>query len=109
MTERRTISIVSPCRNERDYIAGFVASLLAQELPPGCALELLIADGQSDDGTRERLGIGAKEMPKLSDEFRDGSAKGQSGVDATRQAPPGAQPVTGAGRPGQDPRPALER
>ena len=38
---------------------------------------------------RERLGIGAKEMPKLSDEFRDASA----GSDA-RSAPPGAQPVT---------------
>jgi hypothetical protein len=39
---------------------------------------------------RERLGIGAKEMPKLSDEFRDGSAS----PEAARQAPPGAQPVT---------------
>jgi hypothetical protein len=39
---------------------------------------------------RERLGIGAKEMPKLSDEFRDVSAS----PDAARQAPPGAQPVT---------------
>lgn len=37
---------------------------------------------------RERLGIGAKEMPKLSDEFRDGS----EGGDQAR--PSGAQPVT---------------
>ena len=36
---------------------------------------------------RERLGIGAKEMPKLSDEFRDESA-GQPAADAARQAPP---------------------
>jgi hypothetical protein len=39
---------------------------------------------------RERLGIGAKEMPKLSDEFRDDSA----GANASRPAPRGAQPVT---------------
>jgi hypothetical protein len=39
---------------------------------------------------RERLGIGAKEMPKLSDEFREAGA----GDDAVRQLPRGAQPVT---------------
>ncbi len=66
MTERRTISIISPCRNERDYIAGFVASLLAQELPSGCALELLIADGLSDDGTREILDGLATRNPELT-------------------------------------------
>ena len=38
---------------------------------------------------RERLGIGAKEMPKLSDEFREASA----GPDAG-SPPPGAQTVT---------------
>jgi hypothetical protein len=40
---------------------------------------------------RERLGIGAKEMPKLSDEFRDGP---QSSPEAARQAPASGQPVT---------------
>ena len=55
MTEPRRISIISPCRNERDHIAAFVATLVAQELPAGCALEVLIADGMSDDGTREIL------------------------------------------------------
>ncbi|MBM4334545.1 MAG: glycosyltransferase family 2 protein [Deltaproteobacteria bacterium] len=49
------ISIISPCRNERDYIRGFVESLLAQEVPPGWELEVLIADGMSDDGTRAIL------------------------------------------------------
>jgi hypothetical protein len=42
---------------------------------------------------RERLGIGAKEMPKLSDEFRDGSVNAQPGA-AAAAAPRGAQPVT---------------
>ena len=52
-------------------------------------------DENSTNGTgpdkrnwRERLGIGAKEMPKLSDEFRDGSEEG----DQARAS--GAQPVT---------------
>ena len=66
MTEPRRISIVSPCRNERDYIAVFVASLLAQELPAGCALEVLIADGMSDDGTREILDGLAAQNPSLT-------------------------------------------
>ncbi len=65
MPEPRRISIISPCRNERDYIAGFVASLLAQELPAGCTLELLIADGLSDDGTREILDELASRHPAL--------------------------------------------
>ncbi len=55
MTATRRISIISPCRNERDYIAGFIESLLAQELPPRYELEVLIADGMSDDGTRAIL------------------------------------------------------
>jgi glycosyltransferase involved in cell wall biosynthesis len=66
MTEQRRISIISPCRNERDYVAGFVASLLAQELPESCALEVLIADGMSDDGTREILDGLAARHPSLT-------------------------------------------
>ena len=66
MINPRCISIVSPCRNERDYIAGFVASLLAQELPASCTLEVLIADGMSDDGTREILDELAARHPQLT-------------------------------------------
>ena len=66
MPEQRRISIISPCRNERDYIAGFVASLLAQERPESCQLEVLIADGISDDGTREILDALAARHPTLT-------------------------------------------
>ena len=66
MAQGKRISIISPCRNERDYIAGFVESLLAQELPPHYELEVLIADGMSDDGTREILDALAKRHPLLS-------------------------------------------
>lgn len=54
------ISIVVPCRNEAAHIEGCVRSILAQE-DPGQPLEVLIADGMSDDGTRAIL-------ERLSDE-----------------------------------------
>ncbi|MDA3963234.1 MAG: glycosyltransferase family 2 protein [Planctomycetota bacterium] len=46
------VSIVIPCRNEADFIDGCLDSLLAQELSTGQELEILVADGMSDDGTR---------------------------------------------------------
>ena len=49
------VSVIVPCRNERAHIEAFCASLFAQQLPPGWALEAVIADGQSDDGTAEWL------------------------------------------------------
>ncbi len=48
------ITIVSPCRNEVRRVAAFVRSLAAQELD-GYSWEAIIADGASDDGTREEL------------------------------------------------------
>ncbi len=49
------LSVIAPCRNEAAYITPFCDSVAAQRLPPGVALEVLIADGASDDGTHERL------------------------------------------------------
>lgn len=51
----RTVSVIVPCRNERAHIGAFCRSALAQALPAGWALQLVIADGLSDDGTREAL------------------------------------------------------
>ena len=50
-----TISVLVPCRNEKLHIREFLDSLAAQELDPGYELEILVADGMSDDGTREVL------------------------------------------------------
>jgi glycosyltransferase involved in cell wall biosynthesis len=47
--------VIVPCRNERRYIERFCAGVLAQQLPPGWQLQLVIADGDSDVGTRELL------------------------------------------------------
>ena len=44
-----------PCRNEIEYVDRFLESVLAQRLPGNVRIEVLIADGASDDGTRERL------------------------------------------------------
>ena len=49
------ISAIVPCRNEAPRIGAFCASVAAQLLPHGSSLEIVIADGGSDDGTRERL------------------------------------------------------
>ena len=49
------VSIIVPCRNEAGHIAAFLQSALAQQLPAGTALEVLVADGASDDGTRAVL------------------------------------------------------
>lgn len=48
------VSVIVPCRNERPFVATFVASLMAQE-PLDGEIEIIIADGMSDDGTREEL------------------------------------------------------
>lgn len=49
------VSVIAPCRNERRYIEAFCDCVRAQELPEHWTLQLVIADGLSDDGTREVL------------------------------------------------------
>ena len=48
------VSIIIPCRNEREHIASCLASTLSQQEPDG-GFEVIVADGMSDDGTREIL------------------------------------------------------
>jgi succinoglycan biosynthesis protein ExoA len=49
-----SVSLVVPCRNEKTYIAPCIWSLLAQDLPAG-SFEIIVADGLSNDGTRDIL------------------------------------------------------
>jgi len=49
------ISVIIPCRNEKQHICEFLDSVLAQDLEPGWELEILVSDGLSDDGTRALL------------------------------------------------------
>jgi len=48
------VSVVTPCRNEAGFIAAFIASVMAQQ-SDGFEIELLVADGRSNDGTRAIL------------------------------------------------------
>ncbi|HEU4460740.1 MAG TPA: glycosyltransferase family 2 protein [Methylibium sp.] len=49
------ISVIVPCRNEAAHVDAFCEAVAAQRLPAGIGLEVLIADGESDDGTRAKL------------------------------------------------------
>jgi glycosyltransferase involved in cell wall biosynthesis len=61
----RRLAVITPCRNEQRYIEAFVAAVLAQSLPADCRLELVVADGMSDDGTTESLCRLAAGDPRL--------------------------------------------
>jgi succinoglycan biosynthesis protein ExoA len=54
-SEAVRISVVVPCQNEIRHIRAFLDSLVHQELGQ-IEMEVLIADGMSDDGTRQVLG-----------------------------------------------------
>jgi glycosyltransferase involved in cell wall biosynthesis len=62
---RPFVSIAIPCRNEAPYIAGCLASILNGDYPRD-RLEILVADGRSDDGTREILQHHAAEHPCIT-------------------------------------------
>lgn len=63
-TSSSAVSIVIPCRNEKEHIETCLRSILAQETPPG-GFEIIVADGMSDDGAREILDRLAAETPHL--------------------------------------------
>jgi len=55
------ISVVMPVRNEAAFIARSLGAMLAQDYPPD-RVEVIVVDGQSDDGTREIVaGIAARD------------------------------------------------
>lgn len=58
-----SLSLIVPCRNERDYIGICLDSIIAQDYPAGRIAEVLIVDGQSDDGTRGIIDEFAKRHP----------------------------------------------
>jgi len=52
--KRPMVTVIVPCRNEERFIAGCLDSILASTYPRE-ALEVLVVDGRSDDGTRTIL------------------------------------------------------
>lgn len=59
-----TVSVIIPCRNEVSHIINCLDSVLAQQ-NNGFELEVLVADGRSDDGTRALLDEYSKKNPKI--------------------------------------------
>src|ERR1051325_349684 len=59
------VSVIIPCRNERDHIEACIESVLNLEPPPG-DFEIIVVDGMSDDGTREVL----KELAQVQKRLR---------------------------------------
>ena len=66
MAPARLVSVIVPCRNEAAHIAAFCASATAQRLPPAWSLEVVVADGRSDDGTRALLDALATRDPRFA-------------------------------------------
>jgi succinoglycan biosynthesis protein ExoA len=58
------VSVVIPCRNERSHIESCVRSIMGQE-GMSSRLEVIVADGMSDDGTRQILEHLTTQMPRL--------------------------------------------
>lgn len=49
------VSVIIACRNEAGHVGDLLRSVSAQRLPPDTSLEVLIADGMSEDGTWDIL------------------------------------------------------
>jgi succinoglycan biosynthesis protein ExoA len=56
------VTVVVPARNERDALPALISSIEAQTVPPG---EVIVADGMSEDGTREWLEGACTQRPWL--------------------------------------------
>ncbi len=57
-----SVSMIVLCRNEKDFIAGCLDSLVANTYPKD-RLEVLVADGMSEDGTRSIVESYAEKYP----------------------------------------------
>jgi glycosyltransferase involved in cell wall biosynthesis len=64
VTAHPLVSVVVPCRNEAGYIAACLDSIIASDYP-GDRLEILVAEGQSDDGTRAIVERYARRDPRI--------------------------------------------
>lgn len=59
------VSIVMPCRNESAYLDDCLKSILAQDYPRD-RIEILVAEGESTDGTAQTLENAARLDPRIS-------------------------------------------
>lgn len=59
------VSIIIPCRNEQEFIADCLNSVIAQDYPKD-KLEVLVVDGMSEDRTRDILEEYVKRYPSIN-------------------------------------------
>jgi len=64
MNKSESISIIVPCRNEKNHIEGCLNSILLQDCP-AASFEVIAVDGMSHDGTRNILMKVAEGNPNL--------------------------------------------
>lgn len=64
-TEWPRVSIIIPCRNEARHIGPCLESVLSSDYDRE-RLEIVIADGMSDDGTRERIAEFTSRYPQIT-------------------------------------------
>src|SRR5262245_2689349 len=64
MTNSSTVSVIIPCLNEVMSIEKTLRSVLGQQRPTE-QFEVIVADGMSDDGTRDLLATIASNYPEL--------------------------------------------
>jgi len=64
MIELPLVSVIVPVRNEAEWIYTCLETILLQDYPPKL-LEVLVADGMSTDGTRDRLSQHARNDARI--------------------------------------------
>ncbi|MHB8626233.1 MAG: glycosyltransferase family 2 protein [Aggregatilineales bacterium] len=74
MNERPFVSILIPIRNEAGFIARSLGAVLAQDYPHD-RMEVLVADGMSTDGTRQKIAEVAQRYPHIPVTILDNPGK----------------------------------
>lgn len=59
------LSVIIPCRNEVNFIEECIEAIYSNDLPPTCELNVIIVDGLSDDGTRDKIKTLSNSFPNL--------------------------------------------
>src|SRR5437870_1724635 len=64
MIEPPFVSVIMPVHNETDFIDQSLGAILGQDYPNDY-FEIIVADGMSTDGTREKIQAFQKKNPKI--------------------------------------------
>jgi glycosyltransferase involved in cell wall biosynthesis len=65
MSNGQYISVIVVCRDEEEFIAACLDSILANDYPKD-DFEIIVVDGMSDDGTRKIINEYIKKYPRIS-------------------------------------------